>query len=365
MASFPSVPPKYSASKDFSSPINKVLLGDGYERSLNFGLNSFVQEWQLEWLVDQSVSAAIDGFLQSCSDSGDFFQWQPPDSNSELNWRCDEWTVEQLQPFTYRISASFRRVFELSAPLLTSALTICQEEYCGFDYGNWEIIVTGSPYINSTVSAPPELPCTGVSYQWYRNGVAIAGATLSTYTLVGADNGQAITLGYDCPGESPGGTGISAAIYPIPYPWENYDGSDIIFSTPGVFSVKFDVYANFGVYQCNQSSAMFGESFPLYRTQPGFSSANVTGFKMSGPAVRNQTGICYPVGGSGSYAAGTPYARVNGNWINLINGSYGWTQDAGVAWGPTGYSLEPRGIAQHLPVEMTFNGQPVYAPLPA
>lgn len=153
MASFPSVPPKYSASKDFSSPVSKAALGDGYEQSLNFGLNSFSQEWRLEWSVDQSVSAVIDGFLQSCADSGDFFQWQPPDSNSELNWRCDEWTVEQQSYDLYSISANFRRVFELSTISLSPQLvnTCYQDDLCNPDLGTISSTVAGQ---NITLSGP-------------------------------------------------------------------------------------------------------------------------------------------------------------------------------------------------------------------
>lgn len=365
MVSFPAIAPVYPASEGTSLPESKILLGDGYKRLLSFGLNTVKPEWRLEWLVNQSSADAIDLFLQSCADNSEFFQWQPPDSSSELNWKCEEWSVEQQAYNVYSIKATFKRIFEISMLTLSPAPEICQGEGDGF--GDWEIIIPeiGSPYINSTVTAPPVLPCSGAALQWYRNGVPIVGATGSTYTLTSADAGQAITLGYDCPGDLPGGTGISTPIYPIPYPWENYDGTEIIFDTPGMFRVKFDVYSNFTVYECGTSTARTGEYVPLYRTEPGFAHPQVTGFKMVGPAVKNQTGICYSPSTSGGYAAGAPYVLIYGTWYLIINGYYGWTNDAGISWGPQGYSPEPRGIVQHLPVEMTFNGQPVYAPLPA
>lgn len=366
MATFPSIAPIHSLNKTIAPDRNRTKLGDGYLDTHKFSLNTNKPEWQLEWLVDLADASTIDAFLRTQANGGSFFEWTSPDSSTLGAWRCNEWELEQLGPEVYRISAAFKQVFEIDITTLISVPAICQEEYCGFDYGNWEIITPADPpYINSTVSAPPALPCTGVSYQWYRNGVPISGATSSTYTLTGADNGQAITLGYDCPGDLPGGTGISAPVYPIPYPWENYDGTEIIFDAPGMFSVKFDVYSNFTLYECGTSTARAGEYVPLYRTEPGFAHPQVTGFKMVGPAIKNQTGICYSPSTGGGYAAGSPYVQIYGTWYLIISGYYGWTNDAGISWGPQGYSPEPRGIVQHLPVEMTFNGQPVYAPLPS
>ncbi|WP_034610606.1 hypothetical protein [Cellulomonas sp. URHD0024] len=57
--------------------------------------------------------------------------------------------------------------------------------------------ITGTVRVGQKLTAVPGTwaPAgTTISYRWYRNGVAISGATLSTYTLVAADLGTKITV---------------------------------------------------------------------------------------------------------------------------------------------------------------------------
>ena len=56
--------------------------------------------------------------------------------------------------------------------------------------------ITGETSVDQTLEADPGLWADGVSigYQWYRNGVAIAGAVSSSYKLVAADAGKKITV---------------------------------------------------------------------------------------------------------------------------------------------------------------------------
>lgn len=56
---------------------------------------------------------------------------------------------------------------------------------------------------------------TGFAYQWYRNGVAISGATANTYTLVTADNGTYITVRVAATNASGTGFSTSAQAGPI------------------------------------------------------------------------------------------------------------------------------------------------------
>jgi hypothetical protein len=57
--------------------------------------------------------------------------------------------------------------------------------------------ITGTARVGSTLTANPGLwspaPVT-LSYQWYRSGVVITGANLSTYTLTTADLGKTVTV---------------------------------------------------------------------------------------------------------------------------------------------------------------------------
>ena len=132
MAVFPAIDPIYPASKQGEQQRNKILLGDGYESSIIFGLNTPQTQWSLTWLVEQDQADQIEGFLQARADAGEWFEWQPPDSATALRFRCDEWTVEQDDPMVYRISASFRRVFELELITLTPSVSneCYQDELC-------------------------------------------------------------------------------------------------------------------------------------------------------------------------------------------------------------------------------------------
>lgn len=136
MTLFPSIAPIQPATEATSPFASKLLLGDGYERALRFGLNTSRPEWQLEWLVDGVQALVIDGFLQDQADAGTFFQWQPPDAGTPLNWRCDEWTVEQRTAIEFSVKATFRRVYELSLIQVTPAEASCNNDYlCEPDFG--------------------------------------------------------------------------------------------------------------------------------------------------------------------------------------------------------------------------------------
>jgi prepilin-type N-terminal cleavage/methylation domain-containing protein len=55
--------------------------------------------------------------------------------------------------------------------------------------------ISGTPTVGSTLTAGARTPSAAtVSYQWNRSGVAIAGATASTYTLTSADLGATMTV---------------------------------------------------------------------------------------------------------------------------------------------------------------------------
>ncbi|MFF2389098.1 hypothetical protein [Agromyces sp. NPDC058104] len=56
--------------------------------------------------------------------------------------------------------------------------------------------ITGTPYVGAKLTASPGTWTAGTTftYQWYANGVAIAGATGSTYVLTSAERDKTITL---------------------------------------------------------------------------------------------------------------------------------------------------------------------------
>lgn len=114
MATFPAIDPVTPAPKEVEPTGTKMLLGDGYEVALRFGLNNVRPEWRLKWEVRETDAVQIDTFLQARANAGEAFDWQPPDSASALRWRCEEWTVTQEVHNWYSLTATFKRVFELS-----------------------------------------------------------------------------------------------------------------------------------------------------------------------------------------------------------------------------------------------------------
>jgi hypothetical protein len=69
--------------------------------------------------------------------------------------------------------------------------------------------VTGTLTVGSTLTANPGTWTSGttLTYQWYRSGVAITGATAKTYVLVSAD--QAGTMSVRVTGSKAGYTTVS------------------------------------------------------------------------------------------------------------------------------------------------------------
>lgn len=231
MANFPAIAPIYSPSKQSQSLGSIFRLGDGYEASINFGLNSFEQDWSLEWAVGESQAIEIDSFLQYCADNSQAFNWQPPGETAVYLWRCDEWNIEQQFVDLFRITAKFLRVHELSAPELDLAPGLysnifkraCPQTSLGSGLGIEECVplfydATGSfvPRANSNLTRT-----LIVRYRDNRNFIAQYQQIQSTFTLdetviaaktyISANQRQLITF----------------RIYDV----ENYTGEVVIFDT--------------------------------------------------------------------------------------------------------------------------------------
>ncbi len=87
--------------------------------------------------------------------------------------------------------------------------------------------ISGTARVGSTLTAKLATwsPAPRFSYQWLRNGTAIAGATASTYTLVAADAGAVLTIrvtgraaGYTPVSRSSAGIGVVGEFTRIPTP---------------------------------------------------------------------------------------------------------------------------------------------------
>lgn len=248
MATFPAIPPVHPAPKRTSAPSGFLVFGDGYERSARFGLNAVRPEWQLTWEVSSSDTNTIEAFLQAQCDAGDSFDWQPPDAATPLRWRCDEWSTEQIAHNWFRVSASFRRAFELTVPAsLVAAATTCDDDkLCEFDLGLPCRALLGNP-ISGTVSPTGT---TTFIYDEVINPYKIVGGfgSCSSTVYLFPSNGDSVTV--------TGGVG-SIVFY-------NYQGPGVGWA-PAVRSGTCGGYGNgieFRIYKPNgeqSTSLLYGQ----------------------------------------------------------------------------------------------------------
>ena len=112
MASFPSIAPVINAVKNSQPTIRTVQFGDGYQQRTTFGLNQNAKEWSLTFMVDTSDANTIEDFLDARAADAASFDWSPPDSASSYKWVCSQWSKDFLGDNFFRITATFRQVFE-------------------------------------------------------------------------------------------------------------------------------------------------------------------------------------------------------------------------------------------------------------
>jgi len=112
MATFPSIAPTLSAVKNSRPAIRTTKFGDGYEQRVRFGLNQNPKEWSLTFMVKTTNANTIETFLDARAEDAQSFDWTPPDDTTSYKWFCDEWSKEIMGDGFFRISATFRQVFE-------------------------------------------------------------------------------------------------------------------------------------------------------------------------------------------------------------------------------------------------------------
>jgi phage-related protein len=112
MATFPSIAPTFNAVKSSQPAIKTTKFGDGYEQRTTFGLNQNPKEWSLTFMVNATDSATIEDFLDARAADAASFDWTPPDDTTSYKWRCDQWSKDLLGDSFFKISATFRQVYE-------------------------------------------------------------------------------------------------------------------------------------------------------------------------------------------------------------------------------------------------------------
>jgi len=112
MATFPSIAPVVNAVKSSRPAIKTVKFNGGYEQRIRFGLNQNPKEWSLTFMVNTTDAATIENFLDARANDADSFGWTPPDANTSYRWKCEQWSKELLGDNFFKISATFKQVFE-------------------------------------------------------------------------------------------------------------------------------------------------------------------------------------------------------------------------------------------------------------
>ena len=144
MASFPAITALMGASKTSEATWSTTALGDGYTKLCNFGLNPVQSSWSLNWEVSPADASTIDAFLQARGDDGDKFQWQPPDEQSETDWQCRSWVIEQVSHNWSRVRATFERVYELAEDLVSESLVCDPQTLPPFEPIGWFQMLGGT-----------------------------------------------------------------------------------------------------------------------------------------------------------------------------------------------------------------------------
>ena len=78
MATFPSITPTYSFSKNTAPNVRTVVFGDGFEQRLSYGINQNPKTYTLEFKVSETESDVIEAFLNSRAFDNKSFNFTPP-----------------------------------------------------------------------------------------------------------------------------------------------------------------------------------------------------------------------------------------------------------------------------------------------
>ncbi|MCU1517759.1 MAG: hypothetical protein JWQ75_2480 [Pseudarthrobacter sp.] len=200
-------------------------------------------------------------------------------------------------------------------------------------------VITGTPQVGSYLFAAPGVwgpaPVT-LTYQWYRSGVAISGATGAAYPLLTSDEGKSFTVrvtgskaGYAAASKTSAGTGaVAKGTLTTPVP--------TISGTAAVGSTLTAVPGSWGpepvtlTYKWYRSGSLIGEaSAATYTVRTGDAGQTVT-VKVTGTKT-GYTTASMTSAGTAAVAAGTLAAPVPtitgtpavGSTLTAVPGSWG------------------------------------------
>lgn len=144
--------------------------------------------FQRESLGQLAVTAA---FHNRYNDLGPVtWQWGDASQNTVSGWVAKH---SYAAPGTYTITAS---ATSTSAGAVSASVSVVVDTYTALASNTVAPVITGSLSNGSTLSTTGGTWTNAVSltYQWYGNGVAISGATASSYVTQSSDVGHTITV---------------------------------------------------------------------------------------------------------------------------------------------------------------------------
>ena len=78
MATFPSITPTYTFTKNTNPNVRTVNFGDGYQQRLTYGINQNPKSYSLQFAVSLSDANVIESFLNSRAFDNESFDFTPP-----------------------------------------------------------------------------------------------------------------------------------------------------------------------------------------------------------------------------------------------------------------------------------------------
>jgi phage-related protein len=109
---FPDIDPTWATSVSISPRVLKNPYGDGYEQRIPDGLNTVREIWSVSFEgIAYTECLEIKNFLKARA-GAEAFNWAPP-GETEIQVKCESFTVEKTSGNTGNVKATFEQVFDL------------------------------------------------------------------------------------------------------------------------------------------------------------------------------------------------------------------------------------------------------------
>ena len=104
------IQPDYDVAERHEPTVREVRFGNGFVKSMVFGLNQDLARWDLRFSNLTTTEAnTIKNFLRDRKGS-EAFDWTAPYASSASKYKCKTWQISIPYANTYTISALFEEV---------------------------------------------------------------------------------------------------------------------------------------------------------------------------------------------------------------------------------------------------------------